>query len=399
MGTPSPLVAADGLFATKGMALPLDKMRPEGTAPGLPADQPDGETAILPGIFAEETGETTADLTATWTEPGEPPPAASLLTIATQGSAARSPRRGHPALEPETIAEATAPADQPDLETTDPNDTAPETPVYLPVLMKTGLPSIIAAPDAAKPPWHRKAALLAASIAVLTVATIALYPAETPTQPQSALTKALQPTESGTVPPEIQTPDIPAVAVATPTPGIAEIQSVRFEDTGRVVVKGSAPPKTELIVLRNRRPLGAVRSGPDGAWTFSAIVPQRTERHEISVAPLRIDASVVVDRPPFIPRPRRRPALPSPGSGAPSYFVQIASLPTAADAGREALKLTSRLSGTIAATRISVRATTIGPDRTVYRVAIGGYTTKESAVSACGLIRTLETPCLVMQEP
>ena len=174
---------------------------------------------------------------------------------------------------------------------------------------------------------------------------------------------------------------------------------MRFENAGRIVVNGSAPPETEIIVLRDRRPLGTARSGPGGAWIFSATVPPQTQQHEISVVPLRIDTSVLVEQPSFVPRPRRRPPLPSSRAGSVSYFVQIASLPTAADAGREAGKLTSRLSSAFTANRISVRATTIEQGRKVYRVTIDGFATKENAITACGHIRALKTPCLVMQEP
>lgn len=407
MGTPSLLSAADGLFAAKGRAVPLDKTRPENTAidaaSNIPAMEPDGGTAALPGIFADNPDETAADGAAGGTGPGEPPPAASLLTIASQESAARARRPARAVPEPETNTDAAVPAGEMEADATDPNDAAPDAPVYLPVPVTISLPSVIARPDGPKHLWYGNAALLAASIAVLAAmlvaGTITLYPAETPTPSRSAGIERPQPAERDTVPAGTNAPDILPLAATAPKPRKAEIASVRFENAGRVVVKGSAPPETELIVLRNRRPLGAVRSGPGGAWTFSASVPLQTEQHEISVVTLRIDTSVLVDQPSFVPRPKRRPPLPSSGAGSASYFVQIASLPTAADAGREAEKLMSRLSGAFAANRISVRATTIEQDRKVYRVAIGGFSTKESAIAACGHIRALKTPCLIMQEP
>jgi hypothetical protein len=119
-------------------------------------------------------------------------------------------------------------------------------------------------------------------------------------------------------------------------------------------------------VLHNRQPLGTARSNAAGIWTFSARVPTRTNRNEISVVPMRIDNSVMVTDLPAGPRPGRRPSIPS------YYFAQIASLPSAADAGREAAKLTAKLTGIIATHQISVRVATIENGRKVYRVAIGG---------------------------
>ena len=108
-----------------------------------------------------------------------------------------------------------------------------------------------------------------------------------------------------------------------------------------------------------------------------------------------------MDQPSFVPRPQRWPAVPPAATGAPTrtYFAQIASLPSATDATQEARKLTAKLSGTVGADRISIRAGRIEQGRTVYRVAIEGFTTKAGAATACARILALNTPCLVMRAP
>ena len=393
MGTTSPLSADDDLFAVKGHAVPLDKERPPPASPDAVKQTPVGDTAPLPGIFTEDDYDAPAD------PPGpddaEPPPAASLLSIAAQESAARSRKamRGpsRPGSDSVTEPDISAEDASPDsVDQIDPSETAPQ--IYLPVPVSKNLPSVIAPPAAKSPRRYAKPAFIAASIALLIVGAIAILDEQAGPDPQVA-------DVGPTAPPEIE----PAAIVATPAPDPqkSEIVSVRFERPGQAIVSGRAAPRTELIVLRDRQPLGTTRSNDTGEWTLSARVPTRTERHEISVVPMQIDTSLTVDQPSFVPRPQRRPAVPPAATGAPTrtYFAQIASLPSATDAAQEARKLTAKLSGAVAADRISVRAGRIEQGRTVYRVAIDGFTTKVGAATACARILALNTPCLVMCAP
>lgn len=423
----SPPGTDDGLFAAKGRATPLEKTLPEEPLPGSqPEPAPvstNASTAPLPGIFAnspkddapqDEAAENAGDLGA------EPPPAASLLTIAAQGSAARSrlkackqeppPPDGCP---DNGLEDCDTPGSEhiplAKTESTPARAAATEKTVHLPVPVPIKLPSVVEAPENAKTSSYKKAALLAASIAILVAGAIAINVSDTnpPTdirpEPQplpvaqlndgASFTKALPDSTPATGP---ETDAGPADA-AVPDQPKAGIYTVRFGNAGRAVMTGRASPGSELIVLHNRRPLGTVRADNTGSWTFTARVPARIERHEISVAPLRIETTVTVDKPSFVPRPQRRPAIPSQTAAA-AYFVQIASLPSAADAGRETKKLVDKLSGAIAADRITVRAATIEKGRVVYRVAINGFKTKDKAIATCGRIRTRNTSCLVMRE-
>jgi hypothetical protein len=413
MRTTSPLSADDDLFVTKGQATPLEQTRPEETPAndGLPPSpiSQDFDTATLPGIFADTPDEDPAegDNKAEDGSAGtEPPPAASLLAIATQGSAARSRLRVRPP--PQTgdgtangnvqgETETTKSGEPLDANTSAENDTVMNTGVYLPVPVRINLPSVIAPIADPKPPRWKKTAMLAGCVAVMAAGSIAIFGTQSKSPPDAQAD--LQFASEGQLTNTASISDSPAEPAAATANGrtTTEIDSVRFGNAGRVVVRGRATPGSELIVLRNRQPLGAARADDSGKWSFTTRVPMRIEQHEISVAPLQIDTTVTVDKPAFAPRPRRRPALPSPT--ATSYFVQIASLPSAADAEREAAKLTSKLSGAIAADKISVRAATIEQGRTVYRVAIVGFTTKHSADTACVRIRIRKAPCLVMREP
>jgi len=391
MGTTSPLSADDDLFAVKGLAVPLDKERPNPASPDALTQTPAGDTAPLPGIFMDDD----APADPAGSGDVEPPPAASLLSIAAQESAARSrmimrgPSRPGPGIAagPDLPAEDTHPDSA---EQGDPSE--PDQKIYLPVAVSKNLPSVIAPPAARTVGRYAKPALIAASITLLAVGTIAILDGQT--NPGGEIADAGHAAALATIP-------APIVAAAPASPQKSEIVSVRFERPGQAIVSGRAAPQTELIVLRNRQPLGTTRSNDTGDWTLSARVPTRTERHEISVVPMQIDTSLTVDQPSFVPRPQRRPALPPGATGVPirTYFAQIASLPSAADAAQEARKLTAKLAGTVAADRISVRAGRIEQGRTVYRVAIEGFTTKTGAATACARILAKNTPCLVMRTP
>ena len=182
-----------------------------------------------------------------------------------------------------------------------------------------------------------------------------------------------------------------SIRAEAPEPVKTTIQSVRIDANGRAVITGEGPPDAALIVLHNRQPIGTVTSDIGGLWAFSSRMPARTNRNEFSVVPMRIDNSVMVTDLPAVPRPGRRPSVPS------FYFAQIASLPSAADAGREAEKLGDRLAGIVARDRISVRAATIENGRKVYRVTIGGFPTKAGAADICSQVRARNARCLVMQ--
>lgn len=394
MASTTPLSADDDLFAAKGRAAPLARTRPAAEADDRPLeaasdDQPP-VIAPLPGIFLDEQE---ADVTVSKRdqEPApdnpEPPPAASLLSIATQESAARRRSRDQGALDSPTDPEAT-PALEINPERDAPSDNRPDGTARLPVPVAIALPAVI---ESRKTPNRQRRQTImgaAACIAVIlasTVGTLLTGDDPAPEPPRTA---------------NVTNKPQPPVPVAKPSvdPPTAKIDDVQFGNAGRTVVTGRADPGSELVVLHGRQPLGTVRADSSGTWILTARVPTRVNSHEISVAPLQIETTVTVAKPVFVPKPQRRPAPPNETVSGKAYFVQIASLPSAEDAHRQVERLVPKLNGIFPSERVAVRAATIEQGRTVYRVAIDGFATKQNAERACERIRSRSTPCLVMQK-
>lgn len=408
MGTPSPLNADGDLFAVKGRAVPMDETRseePTAPRPGPAPEEPSPVIAPLPGIFIDDADDApvvSADADQGIPQDAEPPPAASLLTIAAQESAARSRLKSREPSAPIDDEEDSKPVvpnrdQEPDQDAVE--ESARETRPNLPVPVPISLPVALGTPDSEQGHPRRRLYLVAASVAGLFVVAVAASlavtepaPDQTPAPPNVAAALPAKP-DASTI--EQTAPSVPAQKPATLPK--AKIDSVTFGNAGRAIVTGRAEPGSDLVILRGRQPLGSARADTTGRWQFMTRVPARIERHEISVAALRIDTTVTVDKPVFVPKPQRRP--PSPPAPGTSYFVQISSLPSAEDARRQAGKLTTRLSGVFPPNRIHVRAATIGEGRTVYRVAIGGFTSKTRANAACDKIQARNAPCLVMREP
>lgn len=409
--------APAGLFAAKGEAQPVDQTRNAKDVPTAPEIISPlagaSETAPLPDLFGEPANDETeaisssSNATAEDTGTHEPPPAASLLTIVSQRSAARRrPGVSHDT-NPDAVSKvADDNAIEAPPETVPAEKTAPKT-ANLPVPVQIQLPMTIESPVAGRSPWNRRIAALAACVAIAVAGAVTILIADTANHTTATTANELPSIAAGdaetTTTPEItrsaataldqiasekREPTFPAVV---PVPPKTKIGSVRIDANSRAIVSGHAPPDAELIVLHNRQPLGTARSDAAGIWTFSARVPTRATRNEISVVPMQIDNSVMVTDIPAAPRPSRRPAIPT------YYFAQIASLPSAADAGREAAKLGTKLADIVSAHRISVRVATIENGRKVYRVAIGGFSTKAGATSICGRIRARNSRCLVMR--
>lgn len=413
--------APSGLFAAKGQAQPVDQTRGETDIPAEPATDEsitaDTEAGPLPDLFGEPANDENAE-----TSPGtdentagdgdaEPAPAASLLTIVSQRSAARR-RQATPDRPDMTPPAAFTEIADKDLDThpdvTAAEKTGPIT-TNLPVPVRIQLPMVTANAATDKSRWDRRMAAVAACVAIAVAGAVTILIAgsvddtaataqkETPSiaaMPAAAPVMAAPPdtvTDTARAGKVAADMTVTSASAVDPEPPKTTIGSVRIDAKGLATVSGQAPPEAELIVLHNRQPLGTARSDAAGLWTFSARVPTRTNRNEISVVPMRIDNSVMVTDLPAVPRPGRRPAIPS------YYFAQIASLPSAADAGREAAKLADKLSGLVATHRISVRVATIENGRKVYRVAIGGFSTKAGAADICGRIRARNTRCLVMR--
>ena len=411
--------ASDGLFAAKGQARPVDEARGDADDPAernpVASGASDDETTPLPDLFGEAANDQTASSSGGIDDDAgdpEPLPAASLLTIISQRSAAkrrhsvdgRSKSPSPDSFTEDQSAESLSAPDEPGAGTdsrTATTDSSPQS-TNLPVPVPIQLPMVGDRPAPEKRKTVRRIVALAACLALSLAgaAAILIAGAEDDTMTTAKGEAPLPP--KATTPDQARNPTIGAVSdktvgtvgalpIAIPEPQTNRIDSVRIETDGLAVISGQAPPQAELIVLHNRQPLGTARSNGAGTWSFSARVPTQTSRNEISIVPMRIDNSVVVTELPDVPRPGRRPAIPS------YYFAQIASLPSAADAGREAGKLAGRLSGIVATHEISVRIATLADNRKVYRVAVGGFSTKAGAAEICDRIRARNTSCLVMR--
>jgi hypothetical protein len=405
---------AGELFARKGRAAPLGAdVASDAAAPRLPAPP-------LTDLFGEPVSAAVYDAVAEGAEGDaeEPPPAASLLSILGQRSAAieaDGPRRSvdfprpHDGEAPTASLDRSEPPEEPPLEVPEAipesaaqpgedNEAAGPTAVepmrsMLPVPVVSGLP-VPVANDTATPRRRFPFATAAAIALAIAGAALVVYLGG----PRAPVAYA----------PEAQTraPGQPAAVAAAPeaTESVpaargdafeTEIETVRIDASGRTDVRGRAAPGTDLVVLHNGSPLGAVRSGDDGAWRLAARVTLGEPQHEFSVVPVQTENSVVVSGPPSrpgeAPAPARKPSL------QPRYSVQIASLPTAADARREASKLAVKLSGVVGRERMEIRDATIDRGRTVFRFTVGGFVQRELADELCARIRARNETCLVMR--
>ena len=412
-----PTEIAGDLFVRKGRAAPLGA---DVTAEPPPARLP---SPPLTDLFGEPVSAADYDTAAEGT-PGdgdEPPPAASLLSILGQRSAAvdsaidsgidsRRPKvrgeAGPPAdelpapsmTEPaaDTVEPATVTAEDAENAATDKTDPAPATtgPALLPVPVIAGLPVPVVAPTA--PPRRPFPFATAAGMALaLAGALLAVHLGRTtdsaPTPPPVA---ADAPAAPGPVTPAAVNADTEPSAGRIET----EIETVRIGASGKADIQGRAAPGADLVILHNGNPLGAVRADDAGAWRLEAQVPLTETQHEFSVVPVQADSSIVVSGPvpkpetgSAIPAPARKPLMPS------RYSVQIASLPTAADARREASKLAAKLSGIVGRERMEIRDATIDRGRTVFRVTVGGFAQRDAAEELCTRIRARNETCLVMR--
>ena len=406
-----PTEIAGDLFARKGRAAPLGAdVAAEPPPARLPAPP-------LTDLFGEPVSAADYETAAEGT-PGdgdEPPPAASLLFILGQRSAAIDadepkvrddvplPTAELPAPEtaeratgtPEPTAVITDDAEAAATEKTDPVDSAPITtgPAPLPVPVVAGLPVPV---TVAEPPRRRFPVATAPGMALaLAGALLAVHLGRaTDSAPTPPPVAADAPAAPGPVTPAAVNADTEPSSGRIET----EIETVRIGASGKADIQGRAAPGADLVILHNGNPLGAVRADDAGAWRLEARVPLIETQHEFSVVSVQADSLIVVSGPvpkpetgSAIPAPARKPLMPS------RYSIQIASLPTAADARREASKLAAKLSGIVGRERMEIRDATIDRGRTVFRVTVGGFAQRDAAEELCTRIRARNETCLVMR--
>lgn len=403
-----PAEAAADLFAPKGRARPVGEGPvPADTAPPAPAPP-------ATDLFGEPVDPAAFDRAARGedADADESAPAASLFSILSRPSAAVALPGGwsagplaDTAPTPETGEEqGTSGESSPTVEAFGVRSREPSSdlPIRLPVPVGRNLPALVPAPSHGK---RRNAVLVAAAAAAAIVGAVGITflfatndpPLSDPMVAQAAPNKARTETPAATV-------GTDAEPSASQRPAV--IETVEPVLGGATVIAGRAEPDVTLIVLHNGQPLGTARTDSSGAWRIQADIPVRVDRHEISVTRMQVETSLTLPPSSLVPQPDRRPAVPPvhrsanvPSNAAAPYIVQLASLPSAADARLETTRIAARLAGVIAPASLSIRDARIEDGRTVWRVAVGGFASKEHADTLCARVQAQKESCLVLKSP
>ena len=250
------------------------------------------------------------------------------------------------------------------------------------------------------------------------LAPAAILPAPTPDATAAAIPTGLPAAETPSAVPMIgDTADGPAI-VDAPT-----LDVVRVEPDAPPVLAGRAAPGSELIVLDNGAPIGTATADVNGEWALISDAPLPAGRHEFSLALKTPDGAVVVEqadtRPDVTsdgngePGPEDLlvpPQKPAPGAaleavpGAPStalpaklYVIQLASVPSVADAEREWARLQQAHPDQLGGRAVEVNAAEVGDRGTFYRVRIGPFADRDAARDLCRELNAAGQECLVIR--
>lgn len=248
----------------------------------------------------------------------------------------------------------------------------------------------------------------------------------------------------------------PTTALPAPLNGAEEprLLSVRFADDGRATIVGSAAPDSDVILLDNGALLATVKADGDGIWSYLGDAALADGSHKFAVATVAgtasaklstaTDAQTATMPQPLLPpaepstapaqQPRNVTTTPLPATGdaatggdtaagqsrldpaavplpaekrehlsavepSPRYVVQLASVPTEADARRFWEKLTERDPALLGKHSLLVQAGTVAEGRTVFRVRAGPFESRKAAQRACRGFRPLIRDCLVVRRP
>ncbi len=219
--------------------------------------------------------------------------------------------------------------------------------------------------------------------------------------------------------PDFAAADSASVGTAEPLPTVVAVapfdaptfEIVRVEPGAPPVLAGRAAPGSQLIVLDNGEPIGTVTADGNGEWALVSAVPLPVGRHELSLALKTADGTVVVEQadteaeaapadaatsPDGLPLPAQKPAAGA--TSERSYVIQLASVPSAADAAREWTRLQKAHPDLLGSRAADIDAAEIGDRGTFYRVRTGPFSDRDAARTLCRALNNAGQECLVVRE-
>jgi hypothetical protein len=217
-------------------------------------------------------------------------------------------------------------------------------------------------------------------------------------------------------------PAVPAIGGPADSPAAVDLPTldvVRVEPDAPPVLAGRAAPGSELIVLDNGAPIGTATADVNGEWALVSDAPLPAGRHEFSLALKTPDGAVVVEQPDAASGSSVEPGAedllvppqkPAPGAaldaapGTPSaalparlYVIQLASVPSVADAEREWTRLQQAHPAQLGGRAVEVNAAEVGDRGTFYRVRIGPFADRDAARELCRELNAAGQECLVIR--
>lgn len=238
-----------------------------------------------------------------------------------------------------------------------------------------------------------------------------------PDQPAPAPSEPAAVAEPDAAEPDFTAADTASVATAEPTPAAIAaapldaptFEVVRVEPGAPPVLAGRAVPGSRLIVLDNGEPIGSATADGNGEWALVSDVPLPPGRHELSLALKTADGTVVVEQAEAeampashtelqegLPVPPQKPAAGA--AAARSYVVQLASVPSAADAEREWVRLQQAYPDLLGSRSADIDAAEIGDRGIFYRVRTGPFEDRGAARELCRALNGAGQECLVVRE-
>lgn len=195
-------------------------------------------------------------------------------------------------------------------------------------------------------------------------------------------------------------PSVPALPADAPT-----FDVVRTEPGAPPVLAGRAAPGSQLIVLDNGAPMGTAIADANGEWTLVGGAPLRPGRHELSLALKTPEGSLVVEQADAEMAPTRAASSglpipsekPVPGAIERFYVVQLASVPSPADAAREWARLQQAYPALLGQRDATIDAAEIGARGTFYRVRTGPFGERNDARALCRDLNGAGQECLVVR--
>lgn len=203
-------------------------------------------------------------------------------------------------------------------------------------------------------------------------------------------------------------PAMPDSAPAEIVPPIMpSFEVVRVAPDAPPVIAGRAAPGSELIVLDNGTMIGTARADANGEWAMVAGAPLPAGRHELTLAIATAEGAIVVEQADVradaapagagdLPYPAHKPVAGPPASIA--YMVQLASVPSAADAEREWTRLQQAYAAQLDAAEAEIDAVEISGRGTFYRVRTGPFADRETAHQLCRELDAAGQECLVVRQ-